>query len=304
MAKTPSEQLGIQGLGWIVRRTAQPPAALTAFYQAALGLRQLRPAAPTGSVMMWAGDIGMFELSALTPSPDAEARKDDLSFLLRARDYDTAKSALISAGAKVEREETANGRTLYVRDPAGMLFGLWQAHSGSSFPPDARADAIWRGGAVSLPNTAALPNGLQDIASVNLKAADPVALAAFYHDTLALDLLGAPTAKGATLALGRTAVLELHPGGVKRTPLSDRNQSPDAWILRVYDQAGLTARLKAKGVTILNELSITGGRLTYALDPEGRVFGLQQRTPDLLPAGAPERIEDTLARALWAETGG
>jgi predicted enzyme related to lactoylglutathione lyase len=301
MAKTESEQLGIQGLGWIVRRTAQPPAALSAFYQAALGLRQLRPAAPSGNVMLWSGDLGMFELSALTSGADSEARKDDLAFLLRARDYDKAKAAILAAGATLEREEAKNGRTLYVRDPAGLLFGLWEAHGGSSFPPDARADAVWRGGAISLPNTPALPNGLQDIASVNLKAADPVVLAAYYHDVLALDLLGAPTAKGATLALGRATVLELHPGGVKRAMLTDRNQSPDAWILRVYDQAALTARMKAKGVTILNELSITGGRLTYALDPEGRVFGVQQRTPDLLPAGAPERIEDTVARELWAE---
>jgi len=301
MAKTASEQLGIQGLGWIVRRTIQSPAALTAFYQAALGLRQLRPAAPTGNVMMWAGDIGMFELSALTQGVDSDARKDDLSFLLRARDYGKAKAAVLGAGAKVEREETGKNRTLYVRDPAGLLFGVWEVHAGSSFPPDARADAIWRSGALGLPNTPALPHDLQDIASVNLKVADPVALAAFYHDVLALDLLGAPTAKGATLALGRTTVLELHPGGVKRAALTDRNQSPDAWILRVYDQAALTARLKAKSVVILNELSITGGRLTYALDPEGRVFGIQQRTPDLLPPGATERIEDALARRLWAE---
>ena len=54
-------------------------------------------------------------------------------------------------------------------------------------------------------------------------------------------------------------------------------------------------------MTIVNQISITGGKLTYASDPEGHMFGLQQRTLDLLPAGAKDRIEDVLARKLWAE---
>jgi predicted enzyme related to lactoylglutathione lyase len=300
MVKLASEKLGIQGLGWIVRRTAQAPAALTPFYQAALGLRQLRPAGPTGTVMLWAGDIVMFELGVLALGADTHARRDDFSFLMRARDFEGAKKALLAAGAKTEREDVDSTRTLLVRDPAGMAFGLWEAATTSSFPPDARADALWRNGVVTLPNTQGLPNKLQDIASINLKVADPVAMAAFYHDLFAFDLLGAPSAAGATLALGRTAALELHPGGTTHQALTNRDQSPDTWILRVYDHAGLTERLKRKNVTIINELSITGGKLTYALDPEGRVFGLQQRTPDLLPAGATERVEDVVARTLWA----
>jgi predicted enzyme related to lactoylglutathione lyase len=302
MAKTTSEKLGVQGLGWIVRRARLAPASLTPFYVAALGLRQFRPAGPTGSIMLWLGDVAMFELGNLSPAADSQARAADFSFFLRTRNYNATKAAVLAAGATIEREATDGGRTLAVRDPDGMMFGLWEAHSGSTFPPDAVADAIWKAGALRPTGAEALPNALQDVASINLKVADPVAMAAFYHDALGLELLGAPSATGATLALGRTTVLELHPGGVRRAPLADRNEYPDVWILRVYDQAGLTARIRDKKATVLNEVNITGGRLVYALDPEGHIFGLQQRTPDLLPPGAVERVEDILARRLWADT--
>jgi predicted enzyme related to lactoylglutathione lyase len=302
MAKTASEKLGVQGLGWIVRRARIAPSALTPFYVQALGLRQLRPAGPTGSMMLWMGDITMFELSNLTPDPDSQARAEDFSFFMRTRDYAAAKAAVLSAGARVEREETASGRTLTARDPDGLMFGLWEADHGSTFPPDAVSDAMWKAGLPRPQGAEPLPNGFQDVASINLKVADPVAMAAFYHDALGLELLGAPGAAGATLSLGRTTVLELHPGGLRRPRMADRNQYPDVWILRVYDQAALTSRLREKNATILNEVNITGGRLVYALDPEGHIFGLQQRTPDLLPSSAVERVEDVMARRLWAET--
>jgi predicted enzyme related to lactoylglutathione lyase len=301
MTKSASEKLGIQGLGWIVRRSQQPPAILMPFYQAALGVRQLRPAAPTGNVMLWSGDIVMLELSSLVVSSDSLARKNDLSIVFRARNYDAAKAAMLKAGAVIEREDGGNARVLSVRTPDDMMISLWEAKLGSSFPPDSRADAMWRTGALSLPNTPSLPEALQDIASINLKVANPVKMAAFYHDVLGLELLGAPNAAGATLALGRTAVLALRPGGAARQILKDRNESPDVWIVRVYDHDGLVARLKRKNVIIVNQLSITGGKLTYASDPEGHMFGLQQRTLDLLPEGAKDRIEDVLARKLWAE---
>ena len=301
MTKTTSEQLGIQGLGWIVRRAEQGPASLVSFYQTALGLRQLRPAGPTGSVMLWAGDIVMLELSTLTVGVDSLARRDDFGFLLRAHDYDHTKKVVTQAKATVDREEKSNGRALYARDPAGLIFGLWDAHLGSGFPTDSVADVIWKNGAITLPNTPTLPASLQDIASIHLKVANPAAMAAFYVDTLGLEVLGAPSSKGVTLGLGRTVALDLRPGGVKRQPLKDRNESPEVWILRVYDHDGLAKRLAQKNVTIVNQISITGGKLTYALDPEGHLFGIQQRTPDLLPPTAVERFEDTVARRLWTE---
>ncbi len=301
MTSTTSEQLGIQGLGWIVRRAEQGPESLVSFYQTALGLRQLRPAAPSGNVMLWAGDIVMLELSTLNVGADSLARRDDFSFLLRAHDYDHAKKAVSESKATIDREENSNGRALYARDPAGMIFGISEVHQSSTFPTDAVAEAIWKNGAIALPNTPALPASLQDIASINLKVANPAAMAAFYVDALGLEVLGAPGRAGVTLKLGRTVALDLRPGGVKRQPLKDRNESPDVWILRVYDHDGLAKRLAQKNVTIVNQISITGGKLTYALDPEGHLFGIQQRTPDLLPPTAVERFEDTVARRLWAE---
>jgi len=60
----------------------------------------------------------------------------------------------------------------------------------------------------------------------------------------------------------------------------------------------MVARIKASGAVIVNRLNIPGGRLTYALDPEGHLFGFQQRSPDLVPEGSKERVEDLVARNL------
>ena len=74
MTTVTSERLGIQGLGWIVRRSLGPPAELAAFYGAAWGLSAPRPAGPPGSLMLWGGDLAMLELSVLTPGAGTQAR--------------------------------------------------------------------------------------------------------------------------------------------------------------------------------------------------------------------------------------
>jgi predicted enzyme related to lactoylglutathione lyase len=290
----------IQGLGWFVRRTAGDPLALAAFYEAAVGLRAVRPPREGfRNRMLWAGDIAMFETAARTASAEGAARTGDLVPVFRARDYDAAKAAALAAGARLQREETASGRAAYLLDPDGLPFGLWQAPADPIFAPDILADEIWRAGGVALPGIAMPPPAIQDLASVNLKAADPIALAGFYRAALELDLLGPPAPEGAALGFGRTCILELLPGGVERPPPRDRDEVPDVFILRVYDLDWLELRIARAGARIVNRMSITGGRLIYALDPEGHLFGLQQRTPDLLPAGTPERVEDGVARALW-----
>ncbi|MDX2222182.1 MAG: VOC family protein [Rhodospirillaceae bacterium] len=290
----------IQGLGWFVRRTTNDPLALAAFYEAAVGLRAVRPPREGfRNRMLWAGDIAMFETAARAASPAGAARIGDAVPVLRARDYEAAKAAALAAGARLQREETASGRAAYLLDPDGLPFGLWQAPDAPTFPPDVLADEIWRAGGIALPGIAKPPPAIQDMASVNLKVADPIAMAGFYRAALELDLLGPPAPEGATLALGRTCILELLPGGVERPPPGNRDEVPDVFILRVYDLDWLEGRIQRAGARIVARMEITGGRLIYALDPEGHLFGLQQRAPELLPAGAAERVEDGVARALW-----
>ncbi|MDX2144803.1 MAG: VOC family protein [Rhodospirillaceae bacterium] len=300
MARSTSADLGVQGLGWVVRRYAAGPNAIVPFYQSALGLRQLRPPGPTGAVMLWAGDIVMLEVSGLSTGPDSAARQGDMTVIMRVRDFGRAKAMMTAAGAQQVGESLTPAKTVMFADPAGLRIGLREAIQASSLQHDVIANDIWRKGVITLPNAPSLPPDVQDIAAIGLKVVDPVAMAAFYADLFGFATLGEPNPKGAALWLGRTTALELSPGGIKHAVPADRDQVPDVWIARVYDHDALAKRLADKKVPIVTQRQITGGKLTYAADPEGRLFGIQQRTPDLLPPDAKERVEDVLARDLWA----
>ena len=64
------------------------------------------------------------------------------------------------------------------------------------------------------------------------------------------------------------------------------------------DIEAMRARLAVNNVMVINEMTISGGKLIYALDPEGHLFGVQQRSPAFIPPGMAERVEDALARSL------
>ena len=183
-------------------------------------------------------------------------------------------------------------------DPAGYPIAIAAPPPASPYPSDRMADALWQSGGIALPNIPKFGPALQDVASVILRVADPVAMADFYGTALGLQPVGSTGADGAVLNLGRTATLVLRPGGRKRPPPKDRAEIPDVWILRVRDIDAMQAQLKKANVAIVNEMTISGGKLIYALDPEGHLFGVQQRSPALIPAGMSERVEDALARSL------
>lgn len=277
-----AEQLGVHSLGWFVRRTQQPPADLAGFYQTAWGLPAPRGPGPTGSMMLWGGDVTMIEISTLTPTPDTQSRADEMSVTMGTSDFPVALQRMRQAGASLVAEDAAS-RTAMLADPDGKLLGLVD-----------KADA--KPSTLRLPDLPPLPTELTGVAGVTLRAADPAALAAFYQQALGLNLLGPASENGAVLSLGRGVTLELRPGGHRHAAPADRKEVPDVWILRVSDHDALAARLESLDVQVINQVRITGGVLTYAVDPEGHLFGIQQRSPDLLPADKPERVEDRLAR--------
>jgi predicted enzyme related to lactoylglutathione lyase len=278
-----AEQLGIHSLGWFVRRSQLPPADLAAFYKAAWGLPTPRPPGPTGSMMLWAGDVTMLEISTLTSTPGTQSRADEMSVGMRTTAFPAALSRMRDAGASLVAEHAGPPRTAMLADPDGKLLGLEETRSDNP-------------SALQLPDSPPLPTEIAGIARVTLRAADPAGLAEFYQNTLGLTLQGEASANGAVLSLGRGVVLELRPGGHRHAAPTDRKEVPDVWILRVNDHDALAARFESMNVQIINQVRITGGILSYVVDPEGHLFGIQQRSPDLLPADKPERVEDRLAR--------
>lgn len=288
----------IQGLGWFVRRTVKDQYKLAEFYETNFGMRTVRPPAPPpqNNKMLWSGDILMFELSARVADPDGEARMPDTIPVLRARNFDAVVARLAALGMKPIEQMPGTPRYALFKDPDGFFIAIAEPPAGSPYPSDQMADGLWTSGALELPGIAKSGPDIQDMASVIVKVADPVAMAAFYADALGLDAFTPATASGAVLGMGRTTSLTLRPGGVKRSVPKDRNTCPDVWILRTKNLRTSTDRLKAKGVAIVNELKINGGALTYAADPEGHLFGLQQRTPDMYAPDFPIRLED---REIW-----
>lgn len=290
----------VQGLGWFVRRTADGQQwPLAEFYERALGMRGVRPPPkpPLANKMLWTGDIAMFELSVRTAGAEGEARQGDTIPVFRARNFDGARDRIRAAGGTLHDESPGMPRYMQFKDPDGFLFGITEPPAGSPYPSDQMADALWQRGAVELPGIEKFGPELQDIASIIVKVADPTAMANFYAEAIGLDLYMPPGAGGAVLGLGRTVSLTLRPGGQRRDAPDDRQIIPDVWILRVRDIKAMTARLKSKGVNVVNEMTINGGALVYAVDPEGHLFGLQQRTLDLYKEGVPVRIED---KVVWA----
>lgn len=290
----------VQSLGWIVRRTPAEPIQAAKFYENALGMRSVRPP-PVGvapNKMLWTGDIVMFELSARTATPEGDARIGDLVPVLRARDFDTARKNILAGGGKLVDETPGQPRFAQFADPAGYPFAIVAPPTASPFPSDRLADQTWAAGGIALPDIPKFGPALQDMASIILKVEDPVAMARFYQTALGLEPVGPANPAGAVLYPGRTSTIVLRAGGVKRPLPKDRAEIPDVWILRVRDIEAMRARLAVNNVMVINEMTISGGKLIYALDPEGHLFGVQQRSPAFIPPGMAERVEDALARSL------
>lgn len=289
----------VMGLGWFVRRTLKDQFLLADFYERTFGMRTLRPPAPPprNNKMLWAGDIAMFELSSRVPSADGEAMIGDVIPVLRAREFDAVRDMVRATGAPVVEESPGTPRYAQFKDPDGFFIAIAESPAGSPYPSDRMAEVHRTKPDIVLPGVAQPGPGVQDIASIIVKVVDPVAMGNFYADALGIDHFLPPTPQGAVLGLGRTTSLTLRPGGTKRAVPADRATVPDVWIARVLDIKTMTARLKSKGVTVINEMTIAGGTLTYAVDPEGHLFGMQQRSPELYQPGAPLRLED---QAIWA----
>jgi catechol 2,3-dioxygenase-like lactoylglutathione lyase family enzyme len=277
-------ELGIQGLGWVIRRFAEPAEPVVAFYAPALRLQSFRPRPPgNGAVMMWAGDLTMLELSRLQPGAGTEARLQEMSLVMRTTDCGQAMRHLAASGATpMSRDHGPTRAATFV---------------GCGDPRDAPAGDVVP--AARVPGAAPRPAELIDVFGIDLAVADPVAMAEFYRELFGLQPVGRISRAGAQLALGRRSILRLLPGGRRHAVPTDRDQVPDVWALRVYDHAALSARLDAFRVPVVTVRRLAGGIITYAVDPEGHLFGFQQRTPDLLQPGEAERVEDALANQLW-----
>ena len=135
MANETSEQLGIQGLGWIVRRGMQLPPEMVPFYKAAWGLNAPRGPGPTGAMMLWGGDLTMFEVSTLTPGASTASRAGEMSVVMATSDLPMSLRRMQDAGASLISEQTGPPARAMVADPEGRLLGLLEVEDRAATDP-------------------------------------------------------------------------------------------------------------------------------------------------------------------------
>lgn len=298
----------IQGLGWIVRRT-EDPLPQGQFYLDAIGLPELRrrDTDRARNIMAWMGMYSVLEtIWQGQPHPPVDSPSDaEVIPIFRVRDWDVVMDRLKAHETLFLNEDPDAEGTVYFKDPDGFVCGLRAPIAGSDLAPDLEADRRWPDDLVSLPNTPSLAAGVQDIGWLRLHVEDPQALSQFYCRKVGLDVLENNGDKGVTLHLGGPCALELAPGGRSRPTPNDRKEVPDVWIMRGYDLAAFAQKMTEENVPVINELALGAGSLNYYADPEGHVFGYQQRAVYNPDEPVTHRIEDRAAHEAWLrETAG
>lgn len=291
----------IQGLGWLVRRSIDP--ILTGeFYTQILGLPELRRRdnEQAKNIMLWAGRYSVIATNVMEQNYYKINNIEDAEIIpiFRARNIESMKSILKSQKIVFISSLDVDDKTIYFLDPSGFVIGIRPAIPKPTLKPDLYADTLWNDKHNALKGMKNLHGNIQDIGWLRMNVKDPQILAEFYNEVVGLDILNNRD-NTVTLHLGGTLSLELMPGGKDRLKPTDRKQVPDVWILRGYQISKFNDKMKKFNVPIINRLNLVGGKLNYYLDPEGNVFGYQERKEYVMDDERTQRIEDLAARRHW-----
>lgn len=249
----------VQGFGWIMLRS-KDPAALAAFYKDTLQLPVLR-SWPDG-YMFWAGQYAVVEIGPLSreaePQPVADLAQADMLPVYTVHSISGFKSL-----QAIETFEADYGQVSCFRDPDGNWFGLVEVLSAESVEhPKIRDD-------LSLPQTPFMLN------RVLLRSENPDRQRAFYASLFG----GDEDQTGSSIFIGANSFLDFSTGSPSRTEAKDRDKIQRAFIPRVYGFKAYGLKAEELNAPLINEMAFKGGWLNYHLDPEGQLFGFQERRP-------------------------
>jgi predicted enzyme related to lactoylglutathione lyase len=221
--------------------------------------------------LFWIGDTVDLEPGggATLPPPSRDFDKAPCLPVFQTGSLAESTGRLKAAGVRfvAENVEYPEGKVSWWLDPAGNASGLLEKRGAlepSSWQPamSDRAGNGWRA-----------PD-LVRLCEVVHHCVDVDRITAFYRD-----VVGLATGAGIdVLTLGEHSALRILPGGAEQPIPNDRYDVIDAFILRVDGVDEVVADIERQGARVINPpFDIEGGRISYLLDPEGQVFGIQTR---------------------------
>ena len=291
----------LQGLGWFVLRNAAPHRR-AAFYRGVVGLPQIREW--DEAAMIWAGCFTVLEIGVGGGDQLAPGKPEDAPCIpiFRCRNFDeTIIRATRAGGELLRHSESADGRFVFLRDSVGDIFGYREIALASRLATDREA---WRrlvqDDEVRVAGIGPMPADIHDLGIALLHVIDVAAERDFYRDAVGLSVVADDGAEGATLSFGDMGLLWLRPGGPAQAHApKDRKDVGSTFIMRAYDFASRIRYIESKGARQVNQIEFRGGHLNYYLDPEGRMFGVQERKPWDPANSFSHNIEDREARNAW-----
>ena len=299
MSDAPSR---IRPIGWYMRNLAPDEApAHRRFWREQLGLPLIREVGPAMDVL-WGGETQLVELAYGNPAAPVPPARQGYVPVFLAHGLDALAQRLGERGLEAAPAAAAAGREIALRDPQGHAVLLREPAPGGD-PVQARelARRTARGEAYN-PGCRRMPEGIQELAWIRRRAADPAAIAGFYADVLGCARRGRQ-GEAELIDLGDGVVMEVVAGGSAAPPPHDRKACDALIILRVDGIAAFRERLAAHGVHVINpRIETYWGELTYFADPEGQVIGVEcaQHPGEYSPGklALPEGLE---AERRWRE---
>ena len=286
---------GIQGLGWLVRRTADP-AGLGAFDRDGVGLPVLRTHGAT--TVFGCGETVVMGINEGGREQRRYRDRSEAPFMpvFRVRSMDRATALLRERGVEFVNDPFpiggGEGILAYFRDPGGHITGLQERNEASARPKDVEWRRRRDSGELAVPGAPALQGEIAGLGWIVVRCTDLDAQVAFYRDALGLDVLMRGE-RAALLDIGGTLTLEVALGCPPEPRPADRGEVPDAFLLRADDASALGAEVEAAGARRVGPTHRTddgGGAIDYFLDPENHLFGVQTRSESSM------RVEDIEAR--------
>jgi len=269
--------------GWYMRRTPGIPALLP-FYRDILKLPLIR-LSEKSVAFFWGGESTIFELKGdVPPRPERDTNPATAPMIpvFATPDLPRLLTRLAARGV-APLPAVADCSDTFVLDTDRQLVGFRQ----TAKKPTSGFN----------PGCAPFPDDIAGLTAIIRRVTDVDRVCAFYRDVFQFPALGA-----GRFDFGEGISLEVMGGGSAQRIPPDRVEITNSLVMRVADHDAWNAHLKKSGARIVNDkIQFNSAELTYATDPDGQIFGFEERyEPPEYRLPREPFLEDLEAERRWA----